>query len=82
MNFAEKAIEMKGTINEDHSLILDETLPVDGPKRVRVIILFPAEAEIEENDWMNAAASNDVFDFLNSPEEDIYTLTDGKPFHE
>lgn len=37
--------------------------------------------EINENEWLNAAASNPAFDFLKNPEEDIYTLTDGKPFH-
>ena len=82
MNFVEKAIEMQGTINKDHRLVLDEALPVEGPKRVRVIILLPQEAEIEERNWLKAAASNEAFDFLKSPEEDIYTLADGKPFHE
>ncbi len=82
MNFVEKAIEMQGTINKDHRLVLDEALPVEGPKRVRVIILLPEEAEIEERSWLKTAASNEAFDFLKSPEEDIYTLADGKPFHE
>ena len=82
MNFVEKAIEMQGTINKDHRLVLDEALPVEGPKRVRVIILLPEEDEIDERSWLNAAASNEAFDFLKSPEEDIYTLADGKPFHE
>ena len=82
MNFVEKAIEMQGTINKDHRLVLDEALPVEGPKRVRVIILLAEEAEIEERSWLKAAASNKAFDFLKSPEEDIYTLADGKLFHE
>ena len=82
MSFVEKAIETQGTINKDHCLVLNEALPVEGPKRVRVIILLPQEAEIEERSWLKAAASNEAFDFLKSPEEDIYTLADGKPFHE
>jgi len=36
--------------------------------------------EIEEQDWLQAAGGNPVFDFLNDQEEDIYTLSDGKPF--
>jgi len=35
--------------------------------------------EIDESEWLKAAASNPVFAFLNDPEEDIYTLDDGKP---
>ena len=29
---------------------------------------------------MKAASGNEVFDFLNDEDEDIYTLEDGKPF--
>lgn len=38
--------------------------------------------EIDEQEWLQAAASNPVFDFLKDPEEDIYTLADGKPFND
>jgi hypothetical protein len=37
------------------------------------------EGEIDESEWLRAAATNLAFEFLNSPEEDIYTLDDGKP---
>ncbi len=84
MNFVKKAIEMQGTINKDHRLVLDEALSVEGPKRVRVIILLPEDAEIEERSWLKAAVLNEAFDFLKkkNPEEDIYALADGKPFHD
>ena len=36
--------------------------------------------EINEQEWLHAAATNAIFDFLKDPEEDIYTLEDGKPF--
>jgi hypothetical protein len=35
------------------------------------------ESEIE---WLKAAANNPVFAFLQDPAEDIYSLSDGKPF--
>ena len=38
--------------------------------------------EIDEQEWLYAAANNPVFDFLNDPEEDIYTLADGKAFND
>jgi hypothetical protein len=38
--------------------------------------------EISEQDWLHSASVNPAFDFLNDPDEDIYTLADGKPFHD
>ena len=82
MKAVEKAIETTATIDKQCRLILDEPLPVVGPKRVRVIVLLPEEADIGENAWLLAGARNSAFGFLREPEEDIYTLEDGKPFHD
>jgi hypothetical protein len=35
-----------------------------------------------ETEWLKAAASNPAFDFLRDPEQDIYTLEDGRPFRD
>jgi len=75
------AIKATGTINNQHQLVLDESLPLYSPKRVRVIVFFTEDSDIEQ-EWIESAASNPAFDFLNAPEEDIYTLTDGKEFHD
>jgi len=77
-----KAIEVTGTIDADHRLVLDDLLPVEGPTRVRVVILLSEDAEINENEWFRAAAANPVFDFLKEPEEDIYSPTDGRMFRD
>ncbi len=82
MAFTEIAIETTGTIDDQHQLILDEPLPVTGPTKVRVIILLPDEGDIDEAEWLRAAAGNRAFEFLKKPEEDIYTLEDGKPFND
>ena len=37
------AIEMTGTVDENHQLKLDGLLPIAGPKRVRVIVLSSSE---------------------------------------
>jgi len=73
-----KAIEVAGTIDSKRELHLDTPLPVDGPSRVRVIILIPEEDS--EQEWRQLAVKNPAFDFLKEPEEDIYTPADGKPF--
>ena len=75
------AIETTGTINANHQIVLDEDLPSNAPSRVRVIVLFDEDADISEKEWMKAASGNEVFDFLNDEDEDIYTLEDGKPVH-
>ncbi len=72
------AIETTGTINASHQIVLDEELPSNAPSRVRVIVLFDEDTDINEKEWMKAAAGNQVFDFLNDEDEDIYTLEDGK----
>jgi len=77
-----KAIETSGTIDHERRLVLDEPLPVTGPTRVRVIILLPDEAEIDETEWLRAAAANPAFHFLRETGEDLYTLDDGRPFHD
>ena len=73
-----QVIELIGTIDEKGQLHLDAPISAVGQGRVRVI-LIPEEAEIGENEWLKAAASNPAFDFLKDPDEDIYTLDDGQP---
>ena len=82
MRGVSKALEVTGTIDEESRLHLDEPLPIAGPSRVRVIIVFPEETDIDETEWLRAATMNPAFDFLQEPEEDLYTLDDGKPFHD
>jgi hypothetical protein len=77
-----KAIETSGTIDQQRHLVLDEPLPVAGPTRVRVIILLPEETEVDEKEWLRAAAANPAFHFLKDSAEDIYSLADGRPFHD
>jgi hypothetical protein len=74
------AIELTGTINEQRQLELDGDLPISGPMRVRVIVLYSLYDEWDESEWLQAAASNPAFDFLQDQAEDIYTLADGEPF--
>jgi hypothetical protein len=80
--FFMKAIEVTGTIDKKHRLILNEPLPISENIKVRVIILLPEEADIDEKDWLRGATTNPSFDFLNNPKEDIYTQEHGKPFHD
>ncbi len=75
---------------------LGERIVVEQPGKAKVAIIayddlkrlealeeiLREKAELEEYEWLKAAASNPAFDFLNDPEEDIYTLADGKPFHD
>lgn len=76
------AIELTGRIDEHQQLQLDGPLPMSGPVRVKVIVLYPVEDKWDESEWLQAAAHNPAFDFLNDPEEDIYSLADGKPFRD
>lgn len=77
-----KAIEVMGTIDEKSQLHVDEPLPITGPSRVRIIVLFSEEKEMDEMEWLQAAAANSAFEFLKNQAEDIYKPTDGKPFQQ
>ncbi len=70
------AIEMTGTVDEHRRLRLDKALPVTGPMRVRVIVLYPLHDEWNETEWLQAAARNPAFAFLHDPAEDIYSVTE------
>lgn len=74
-----KAIEVMGTIEAGCRVRLDEPLPPGVAGRVRLIILI-GEDEPSDEEWLHAATRGGSFDFLNAPEEDRYTLRDGKPF--
>lgn len=81
MDIPMHAIETTGMIDEKSQLRLDTPLPIVGPSRVRVIVLFTEEhKEISESEWLYAASTNPALSFLKEPEEDIYTLSDGRPF--
>ena len=74
------AVEMTGTVDENRQLKLDGALPFSGPRRVRVIVLSQLDDEKDEISRLQAAARNPVFEFLDDPAEDIYSLNDGIPF--
>ena len=75
-----KALETTGRIEKSGLLKLDKPLAISGKKRVRVIILYSEDEEIAEGDWLASINDNPSFDFLHSKKEDIYSLSDGKPF--
>ena len=51
-------------------------------KLVKIEMLDASKTDINETEWLQAAAKNLAFDFLKDPKEDIYTLSDGRPFHD
>lgn len=54
----------------------------DAPKELDDDLDWQDDETIDEREWLQAAATNPAFDFLKDPEEDIYTLADGKPFND
>jgi hypothetical protein len=77
-----RAIELEGAIDQQHRLHLDACLPGAEPGRVRVLVLIPEAEEMSEAEWLRAAAASPAFEFLKDPAEDVYSPTDGKPFHD
>ena len=73
-----ESYEFSGIIDKNHHLVINKELPVNGPKKVRVIILVEDDNLVENTDFLMAAQAGGAFDFWNDPEEDIYTIKDGK----
>jgi len=72
-----KALEIKTKTDKEGRLQIEQNLKQPN-LAVRVLILFDEENEDEEQQWLKAIAKNPSFDFLNDPDENIYTLKDGK----
>jgi hypothetical protein len=79
------AVELTGTIDKDQRLTLDQPMPVNGPVRVKIILLYPLTETVEDMDeaeWLYAVAHNPAFADLREEAEDVYSPTDGRPFHD
>ncbi len=75
-----KALETTGRIKKWGALKLDKPLAISGKRKVKVIILYSEDEDIDESDWLTSINDNPSLAFLNDKKEDIYTLADGKPF--
>lgn len=73
------AIETSGIVIDARHIETSGLVPVG--KRVRLVIFWPEKPEHTGTgaDWLRAAAVNSAFDFWSHPDEDIYSLADGKP---
>ncbi len=66
-------------INEKAELHL--TLEADMKnKRVNVFIISDDDEDLSLHELNMLLKGNPVYDFLNDPAEDIYTIHDGKPY--
>jgi len=78
-NLTMKAIEITGEIEKAGLLKLDFPIDLRRKQKVKVIILYNEEDNINERLWLTAISNNPVFEFLKDKAEDIYSILDGKP---
>lgn len=79
MDKIKKAFEVDGLIDDKKRLLINEPLPIKGPKKVKVLILIE-EDDLDEENFYKSLSENPSFNFLKEPEEDIYSIEDGKDF--
>jgi hypothetical protein len=72
-----RAIEAFGEIDKDGRIKLEKPIDHEG-RKVKVIILFPEEENIDDASWLEAVSKSESFDFLKEEGEDIYSVEDGK----
>ena len=76
-----RAIEINSKTDKSGLLKLDYRLGKP-EKNVRILILLEDEPYQQEDEklWMDSVSKNPAFNFLNEPEEDVYTIKDGEAF--
>lgn len=77
-----KAYELPATVMANGHLTWPDFQldPALKDAQVRVIVLVEEANDLSDDDWLKAATQNPAFDFLHASEEDIYSVSDGKPF--
>ncbi|PSR18270.1 hypothetical protein C8255_08275 [filamentous cyanobacterium CCP3] len=77
-----KAYELPATVMANGHLTWPDFQldPALKDAQVRVIVLVEEANDLSDDDWLKAATQNPAFDFLQDAEEDIYSVSDGKPF--
>jgi hypothetical protein len=75
-----KAIEINSKTDKYGNLRIDYPLNKKDSK-VRVLILIDDDYinPDDEKLWLQSISKNPEFDFLNDPEEDIYSINSGEP---
>ena len=78
-----KAIEINTKTDESGRLKVDIPLKKEN-QEVRLLILLNEDDETDEDEqqWLYSISKSPSFDFLNEPEEDIYSLNDGEPVND
>lgn len=75
-----KALEVKTKTDNNGHLKVDIPLNVKN-QNVRILILMNENSDMVDDEklWLYSVKNNPSFDFLNDPEEDVYSINDGKP---
>lgn len=78
-----RAIEINSRTDKKGHLKIDYKLNMS-ERNVRILILMDDDNSIIEDEklWINSISKNPAFDFLNDPNEDIYSLNDGESFND
>lgn len=78
-----RAIEINSKTDKSGHLKLDYQLG-KSEQTVRILILLEDEVYQKEEEilWMDSLTKNPAFNFLNEPEEDVYSIKDGEPLND
>lgn len=74
-----KAYELPATVTANGSLTWPD-FQLDPALKDALVEETKDDGEITDDEWVRSAAQNTAFDFLRDSEEDIYSVSDGKPF--
>ena len=75
-----RTIELIAVVDEQHRLSAEVLADVK-PGTVKILVALPTDEEVEGGWWAQAISEIWTADW-SDPNEDIYTLEDGKPSHD
>ena len=82
MSVEAKKFEFIGHVDQNGHLKVEADVPFEAGD-VKIIVFPNDKTQVEDDpsvgELLRAAEAGGAFDFWNDPEEDIYTMEDGKP---
>jgi len=76
-----ETINIVGDLSDDGKTIILEQ-PVKGIPAGRVhLVLIQDDEEISDQEWVSSLSKSNLYDDLKHPDEDIYSINDGKPYY-
>jgi hypothetical protein len=75
-------VNIVGDLSDDGKIItLEQPIKDISARKVQLVVIQDDE-ENSAKEWLSAIAKSNLYDDLKHPDENIYSINDGVPYHE